>query len=144
MGRRAFAHDYTRPGFYHITIRVVDGLGRPLGSVVGTDADTAAVALTPVGEAVRSELLTAITAHYPMVTVDTYAVMPEHLHVLLRAHSAIVSRNGRPTHLGQVMAGFKYGCNRRYWALTGRIALAAEQPGAGIIIKKSCLSFIKQ
>ena len=120
MGRRAFAHDYTRPGFYHITIRVADGLGRPLGTVVGTDADTAAVALTPVGEAVRRELLTAITAHYPMVTVDAHVVMPEHLHFILVVRDPIVTAAGRSTHLGQVIAGFKAGCNRAFWAATNQ------------------------
>ena len=30
MGRRAFTHDYSRPGIYHITIHVADGMGQPL------------------------------------------------------------------------------------------------------------------
>ena len=36
MTRRAAAHDYTRPGLYHITLHVADGLGQPLGAVVGS------------------------------------------------------------------------------------------------------------
>ena len=137
MGRRAFAHDYTRPGFYHITIRVADGLGRPLGTVVGTDADTAAVALTPVGEAVRRELLTAITAHYPMVTVDAHVVMPEHLHFILVVRDPIVTAAGRSTHLGQVIAGFKAGCNRAFWAATNQGPLTAP-PAAPPAAKPPC------
>ena len=117
MGRRSFTHDYSRPGFYHITIRVADGQGRPFGTVVGLDADSAAVALTPLGVSIERELLTAITAHYPMVTVDAYVVMPEHLHFILVIRDSIVTAAGRPVHLGQVIAGFKKGCNRRYWAL---------------------------
>ena len=35
MTRRAAAHDYTRPGIYHITLHVADDLGHPLGAVVG-------------------------------------------------------------------------------------------------------------
>ena len=120
MGRRAVTHDYSRPGIYHITIRVADGLGQPLGTVVGTDADSASVALTPVGEAIQHELLTAITTHYGMIAVDTYVVMPEHLHFILTVHAPIVSKSGRPAHLGQVIAGFKKGCNRAYWAATGQ------------------------
>ena len=30
------------------------------------------------------------------------------------------------THLGQVIAGFKKGCNRHYWALTGDIPEATD------------------
>ena len=55
--------------------------------------------------------------------------MPEHLHFLLVAHSDVVSQSGKLTHLGHVIAGFKYGCNKRYWAMTGRISLATESPG---------------
>ena len=55
--------------------------------------------------------------------------MPEHLHFLLVAHSDVVSQSGKLTHLGHVIAGFKYGCNKRYWAMMGRINLATESPG---------------
>ena len=120
MGRRAFTHDYTRPGFYHITIHVADGQGHPFGTVVGTDAATAAVALTTVGEMVAHELTTAITAHYPMITVDAYVVMPEHLHFILIVRAPILTATGRPAHLGQIIAGFKKGCNRAFWAATNQ------------------------
>ena len=120
MTRRSESHDYTRPGIYHITLHVAEGLGQPLGQVVGADVTAAAVALSPVGEAVKHELLTAITAHYPMVMVDAYVIMPEHLHFLLMVSAPLVGRNGNATHLGQVIAGFKKGCNRAFWGVTGQ------------------------
>ena len=120
MTRRSNAHDYSRPGIYHITMHVAEGLGCPLGMVVGSDADTAAVALTAAGTAVEHELLTSVSAHYPMIAVDSYVVMPEHLHFILVVSAPIVSKSGRSTHLGQVMAGFKQGCNQAYWAATGQ------------------------
>ena len=126
MSRRAAAHDYSRPGIYHITIHVAEGIGQPFGAVVGSNADSASVSLTPVGEAVLHELLTAITAHYPMITVDTYVIMPEHLHFILNVRDPIITKSGRPTHLGQVLAGFKTGCNRAFWAITGQ-----EDPASG-------------
>ena len=126
MSRRAAAHDYSRLGIYHITIHVVEGIGQPLGAVVGSNADSASVSLTPVGETVLHELLTAITAHYPMITVDTYVIMPEHLHFILNVRDPIITKSGRPTHLGQVLAGFKTGCNRAFWAITGQ-----EGPASG-------------
>ena len=126
MSRRAAAHDYSRPGIYHITIHVAEGIGQPFGTVVGSNADSASVSLTPVGEAVLGELLTVITAHYPMITVDAHVVMPEHLHFILNVRDTIISKEGRPTHLGQVLAGFKTGCNRAFWAITGQ-----EGPASG-------------
>ena len=71
-----------------------------------------------------------------MLEVLDYVIMPEHLHFLLVVHRDIVSKSGKPTHLGHVIAGFKYGCNKRYWAMTGKPAppnanknLATESPG---------------
>lgn len=129
MQRRSSAHDYRLPGIYHVTIRVAEGLWQPLGAVVGNDAASASVALTAAGAAVERELLTAISAHYPMVTVDAYVIMPEHLHFVLIVRKPLVSSGGRSAHLGQVIAGFKQGCNRAYWAATGQEALAAKPQG---------------
>lgn len=61
----------------------------------------------------------SITAHYPMTEILDHVVMPEHLHFIAVVHHDIISKSGRPTHLGQVIAGFKKGCNRRYWEMTG-------------------------
>ena len=125
MHRRMVTHNYALPGIYHITLHVAEGTGRqPLGQVEGSleqpdnTLEGPHVILTPIGEMVRDELLTSITAHYSMVVIDSFVIMPEHVHVLIIVKEPIVSRSGRPTHLGQVIAGFKKGCNRRYWAMT--------------------------
>lgn len=133
MTRRAAAHDYTRPGIYHITLHVTEALGQPLGTVMGMDADSAAVSLTPVCERVAHELTTAITAHYEMITVDEHVVMPEHLHFILIVRAPIVSKSGRTAHLGQVIAGFKAGCNRAFWAATGQTAPATPAATKGAL-----------
>ena len=128
MTRRAAAHDYTRPGIYHITLHVADDLGHPLGAVVGNlsapdgSADAPRIALSPLGQMVEHELLHAITAHYPMITIQDHIVMPEHIHFLMVVQDKILSRNGTTMHLGQVIAGFKKGCNRRFWEMTGQTA----------------------
>lgn len=129
MARRSATHDYSRPGIYHITMHVAEGMGQPLGAVVGSDESNVCVALTPAGAMVERELLTAISTYYPMVTVDTYVIMPEHLHFILTVTAPIVSSSGRPTHLGQVIAGFKKGCNRAYWVCTGQEAPAGKPLG---------------
>ena len=128
MTRRSAAHDYSRPGIYHITMHVAESLGQTLGAVVGSmdaldgSADAPHTALTRVGQMVEQELLTAIHSHYPMVTVQDYVIMPDHLHCLMVVSNRIVSKNGKVQTLGQVIAGYKKGCNKRYWEMTGSIA----------------------
>ena len=128
MGKRCQKKDYRLPGAYHITINVAERQWHPLGQVVGNldqpdgDANAPRVELTSIGKMVEEELTKSITTHYPMIEVQDYVVMPEHLHFILVVHNSIISRNGRETHLGQVIAGFKKGCNRRYWEMTGMTA----------------------
>ena len=128
MQHRAVDHDYTRPGIYHITLHVADALGQPLGAVVGDpdapdgSADAPRTALSPLGEMVEHELLHSIRARYPMVTIDTYVIMPEHIHFLLEVQDRLLSPQGKKVPLGQVIAGFKKGCNRRFWEMTGLMA----------------------
>jgi hypothetical protein len=125
MQRRMVTHNYALSGIYHITLHVAEGMCQPLGQVGGSleqpdnTPEGPHVILTPIGKMVRDELLTSITAHYSMVVIDSFVIMPEHVHMLIIVKEPIVSRNGRPTHLGQVIAGFKKGCNHRYWDMTG-------------------------
>ena len=125
MTRRSAAHDYSRPGTYHITMHVAESIGQPLGVVKGSldapdgSADAPHTALTRVGQMVEQELLTAIHSHYPMVTIQDYVIMPDHLHCLMVVSNRIVSKNGKVQTLGQVIAGYKKGCNKRYWEMTG-------------------------
>ena len=126
MTRRAMVHDYTRPGIYHITMHVADSLGQPFGVVVGNlsasdnSNDAPRTKLTRVGQMVEHELLTAIHSHYPMTSIQDYVIMPEHLHCLMVVNDHIISKNGRKTSLGQVIAGFKKGCNKHYWEMTNQ------------------------
>lgn len=127
MKRRSNHHNYCLPGIYHITINTARTLHQPLGRMAGrydqtddTAADAPHVELTAIGQMVRQELTTSISRYYPMLEVQDHVIMPEHLHFILVAHSDILTKGGRSTHLGQVLAGFKQGCNRRYWAMTGQ------------------------
>lgn len=135
MKRRNIVHDYSRCGYYHITISVARTLQQPFGRITGRlespdGADDAPhVELSAIGRMVEEELCESIHKYYPMLEVQDYVIMPEHLHFLLVAHRNVVSQNGKPTHLGHVIAGFKYGCNKRYWAMTGMISQATKSPG---------------
>ena len=106
MGRRGFRKDYSLPGTYHVTISVKERRQQPLGRLVGNparadgDADAPRVVLTDIGRMVEQELTTSITVHYPVLEVQDYVIMPEHLHFIVVVHGSIVSSHGRMTHLG--------------------------------------------
>ena len=132
MQRRSPGNNYTHPGIYHITITISDrkaqSLGRVIGDVQYPDGHPNAprVELTAIGKMVEYELLHSISYHYPFIEVQDYIIMPEHMHFILNVKNSIISKNGRMTHLGQIIAGFKNGCNRRYWEITGQKEVAAK------------------
>lgn len=133
MGWRGPKKNYRWPGTYHITINVMNRKQQPLGYIEGDvskpygDSLAPRVHLSEIGRMVEQELLVSIRKHYPMVEVQDYVVMPDHLHFIVVVHRVIYSSNGRETHLGQIIAGFKKGCNRRYWEITGQTG--ANQQG---------------
>ena len=143
MGRRSHHKDYRWAGIYHITMTVNDRRQQPLGHIVGDaskadgDPNAPRVVLSEIGEMVEHELLHSITARYPMVEVQDYVIMPDHVHCIMVVKSTIISKNGKETHLGQLISGFKKGCSRHYWEMTGQAAVlqwgnptdAGKQPG---------------
>ena len=134
MGRRHNRKDYSLPGIYHVTISTNHDLLQPLGRVIGDvhvpdgSPNAPKVELSEVGRMVEQELTGSINKYYQMIEVRDYIVMPEHLHAIIVVKNTIVSGNGHITHLGQVIAGFKKGCNRRYWDIIG---LRGEPVDAG-------------
>ena len=136
MGRRSQHKNYVWRGMYHVTITVNKELYHPLGRVIGDasepegSANAPRMELTEVGRMVEEELTNSISRHYGMIEIQDHVVMPEHLHALVAVKGTIVSANGRETHLGQVIAGFKKGCNRRYWEITGAKGVEPYSPRA--------------
>lgn len=137
MLRRCFAHDYSQPGAYMVTMAVPERGSNPFGMVKGDvrqgrmgltftpDEAQRHAALeagegplrmeaTPLGMAVL-DALEGIPTYYPMVMMRKAQLMPDHLHLILEVTAPIVSSNGTPRHLGHVLAGYKKGCNRAYW-----------------------------
>ena len=132
MQHRSPGNNYTHPGIYHITITISDRKAQSLGRVTGDlqypdgHPDAPKVELSVIGKMVEYELLHSISYHYPFIEVQDYVIMPEHMHFILNVKNGIISKNGRMTHLGQIIAGFKNGCNRRYWEITGQEEIAAK------------------
>lgn len=132
--RRAFAHDYQEAGTYMITI-VTEGraplFGHLEGSALATkkqdrtawvyDREAPHIVLSELGRRVLEEEVAKISRFYPQVEVWRVAMMPDHIHLLLR----VKERLPEGKHLGQVVRGFKTGCTRAWWALQD----ADRQPG---------------
>ena len=124
MTRRCLDWDYSQRAIYEITVELADrrtkALGRLLigdgagGWVMPAEARrlglepervTARVELTSLGKAV-ADCWESIPKFYPKIRVIGKRVMPDHFHGLLFATEPL------GCHLGQVIKGFKIGCNK--------------------------------
>ena len=118
MLRRCVGWDYSQPCMYMISIALADRRSQALGSVVadtiGDDGTptSAHCELTPLGKAVE-ECWEAIPRFYPQVQIIGKQVMPDHFHGILWVREPL------GCHLGQVIKGFKLGCNKRWRELIG-------------------------
>ena len=73
-------YDYSRAGAYFVTICVKDG-HELFGEIVGTTAPgRPAVELTPLGICIDE---TIQVANKDKVTIDTYVIMPNHIHMIV-------------------------------------------------------------
>lgn len=84
--------DYNTPNAYFITVCTQNKkklFWENVGAVIGRPED---VQLSAYGKIVEKAIIN-ISAHYPVVSVDKFVVMPNHIHILLQIHS---DENGRP------------------------------------------------
>jgi REP element-mobilizing transposase RayT len=73
-------HDYSRAGYYFVTLCVKDG-HEMLGTVVGTTAPGRPfVELTPLGICVNE---TIQVANKNNVKIDKYVILPNHIHMIV-------------------------------------------------------------
>lgn len=110
MQRRSQEHDYHSKRFYMVTLVVKERyalLGRLVGSADAPEGspDAPRVERSPLGEAVAREWA-GISGIYSEVAVIAQCVMPDHFHGILYV------KEHTDFHLGQVVKGFKLGCNR--------------------------------
>ena len=79
-------YDYSSPGEYFVTV-CTSGREKIFWNVVGAIIDRPdAEYLNDDGKKV-ARLIESIPTRYPAVSVDNYAVMPNHIHLLLRINS---------------------------------------------------------
>ena len=101
MLRRCEGWDYSLPCIYMITLVLANRRSKVLGEV----PKSARCELTELGRAVE-ECWEAIPQFYPQVQIICKQVMPDHFHGILWVKEPL------DCHLGQVIKGFKIGCNR--------------------------------
>lgn len=88
--QRLAHHDYTSTGAYFITVCTKDRQ-HLFGSVVSEE-----VRLNQAGKAVK-QVWFGLPAHYPLVELDEFVVMPNHVHGILW----IVGDTGKPGPVGE-------------------------------------------
>ena len=114
-------YDYSSNGAYFITICVED-MRRLLCHIVGRD-DLGApqVNLSKYG-AIAQKYIEQIELHYQGVFIDSYVIMPNHIHLLIRVDRNNLPplnngapRSSRPTMLiPRIMAAFKKFANKEF------------------------------
>ena len=87
---RLTEYDYSSPGAYFITVCTKDKRNFFWEDVGASIARPTDVVLTSCGKIVQNAIV-QISLHYPSVSVDKYAVMPNHVHLLLQIHAAPVT-----------------------------------------------------
>lgn len=114
MHRRMTEHDYRTCSIYMITMSV-EGRRPLLGELKwkATDGCDAHIETTLLGAEVERCWM-SINDYYPEAEPLRAQVMPDHIHGLL-----FVKRD-TTAHLGQIINGFKVGCNRAYRQLAQR------------------------
>ena len=141
MTRRCLGWDYSQRAIYEITVELADRRLKALGRLlIGDGAGgwvepaearglglqpedvTAKVELTALGKAV-ADCWESIPKFYPQIKIIGKRVMPDHFHGLLFVTEPL------GCHLGQVIKGFKIGCNKAARVLSPAIVSQGTEHG---------------
>lgn len=86
-------YDYSTPGAYFVTLCIKDRKSILSDITVGANiVRPKEIHLTRYGKIAESAIKN-IPNYYPIISVDNYVIMPDHIHLLLNIHSDI---DGRP------------------------------------------------
>ncbi|TFG88174.1 MAG: hypothetical protein E4H17_02785, partial [Gemmatimonadales bacterium] len=114
--KRMFAHDYTRVGFYMITL-VTAGQRHFFGACRDNRMH-----LSPAGEVVQRRWL-AIPQHRPAIETNTLVVMPDHLHGIVYVKEPL------PKPVGETIRGFKSGATSELRKLLNNASVEVWEEG---------------
>ena len=79
---RLSCYDYSLPGYYFVTICTAEKQKILSDITVGEGFSPPEVRLSEIGK-IADEQILKISERYPLVRVEKYVIMPNHLHLLL-------------------------------------------------------------
>ena len=111
------SYDYNDPGAYFITI-CTESKAKILSKIVGTGVlDCPQVELTSYGK-VADKYLNQLNDFYDYIKVDSYVIMPNHIHIMLFIYPHGQSGTPVPTRANSAflhfISTFKRFCNKEY------------------------------
>ena len=89
-------HDYSAPGAYFVTVCTHDRRCILSRIAVGEGLAPPAVELSPIGQCVKEQIL-ELPNRYTTIQIDNYAIMPNHIHLLVSLHAVSGGASPSPT-----------------------------------------------
>ena len=89
-------YDYSSPGAYFVTICTQEKRCILSSITVGEGLAPPAVTLSAIGNCVKAQIL-ALPERYPVIQIDNYVIMPNHIHFLLAIHELSGGASPSPT-----------------------------------------------
>lgn len=114
---RLSEYDYSQDGMYFVTICTAKRQCVLSCITVGRGLAPAENRLTGLGEVVQQQLL-LLPERYPSIKIETYVVMPNHIHAILRIENKTAGASPRPT-LTQVVGAYKSLTTRQWNQCSG-------------------------
>ena len=114
---RLTGYDYNTPGAYFLTI-CTENRRCSLSRIVGTGVlDGPEIELLPHGR-IAAKYINQLNDFYDNISVESYVIMPNHIHILLCVEEKGPSRTPVPTTQNSVVSRFvstfKRFCNKEY------------------------------
>jgi len=113
---RLKGYDYSAPGAYFLTI-CVEGRRCLLSQIVGTGVlDGPQIKLLQYGT-IADKIIGQLNDHYESVSVESYVIMPNHIHILLQVQESQTEMPApklQNSVVSRFVSTFKRFCNKEY------------------------------
>lgn len=95
-------YDYSQNGLYFVTI-CTENKEKTLSTIdIEQDIETAETTLTRIGN-IAEKYLVDLENRYPFVKIDTYVIMPDHIHFLI----AVLNDTDKKKQLSSMVCSYK-------------------------------------